>query len=67
LGSTEYARLRLGVGEPRGDVVDYVLSSFRSAEKPALKEMIETAARAVQDWIEHGVSWTMNRYNVNRQ
>jgi peptidyl-tRNA hydrolase, PTH1 family len=63
LGANEFPRLRLGVGEPCGDTVDYVLSSFRAAEKPVLKSMVETAAQAVRDWVEHGISWTMNRYN----
>jgi PTH1 family peptidyl-tRNA hydrolase len=64
LGANEFRRLRLGVGEPRGDAVDYVLSSFSASERPELKSMVETAARAVKDWVEHGISWTMNQYNI---
>jgi peptidyl-tRNA hydrolase, PTH1 family len=66
LGSNEFPRLRLGVGEPKGDVVNYVLSSFSASERPELKSMVETAAQAVKDWVEHGISWTMNQYNINR-
>ena len=66
LGTNEFPRLRLGVGEPEGDAVDYVLSSFRASEKPVLKSMVETAAQAVTHWIEHGAAETMNRYNFNR-
>lgn len=65
LGSQEFARLRIGIGRPPPgeDPVDYVLSGFRSNEKPIVEQVIRLAADAVECWIEHGSAETMNRFN----
>ena len=71
LHTSGVARLRLGIGRPGGDaagrdrggVVDYVLTSFRPEEMPALQEMVERAADAVTCLIEEGVAAAMNRFN----
>lgn len=65
LGSTEYARLRIGVGSPdRNDMVDHVLGRFRPVEKPLIEEALQLAVQAVGDWMNHGVEVCMNRYNA---
>lgn len=50
LGTQDYPRLRLGVGSPAGDKVDFVLSRFRRSEEKAVNEMLETASWAAEDW-----------------
>jgi PTH1 family peptidyl-tRNA hydrolase len=67
LGTTEYPRLRIGVGAPKDDkddMVDYVLGRFRPAEKPIIEEAVQIAAQAVAHWIHQGVEACMNRYNA---
>src|SRR5215831_4387044 len=48
LGTDEYTRLRIGVGQPGpGDAVDHVLSKFKPGERKAVEDAIATAAQAV--------------------
>ncbi|HEV3237847.1 MAG TPA: aminoacyl-tRNA hydrolase [Gemmataceae bacterium] len=64
LGTTEYARLRIGVGAPEEDLVDYVLGRFRPSELPIIKEAIEKAVQSVVTWISQGIEECMNQYNA---
>src|SRR5205807_6074749 len=51
LGTTEYARLRIGVGPPEGeDAVEHVLGRFRASEKPVINEAIELAVQGSVLW-----------------
>jgi PTH1 family peptidyl-tRNA hydrolase len=52
LCSTEYARLRLGIGqpEPGGEVIDYVLSPFASFEQQTVSQVVAFSAQAAEDW-----------------
>jgi PTH1 family peptidyl-tRNA hydrolase len=64
LGTTEYSRLRIGVGSPgEHDLVDYVLTRFRPTEQAVIDEAIRTAAQAVIVWVERGTEVCMNQYN----
>ena len=64
LGSDAYARLRLGIGD-RGpiDAADFVLSRFRSAERPVIDDALIAATQAVAVWIAQGTDAAMNRFN----
>jgi PTH1 family peptidyl-tRNA hydrolase len=64
LGTTEYARLRIGVDAPRDDAVDHVLGRFRPSEQPIIEEAVAAAAQAVIVWIHQGIEACMNRYNA---
>lgn len=65
LGSEEFARLRIGIGEPpaRWDAADYVLSKFTKDELPEMEEAVERAADAVAVWVTQGIDACMNQYN----
>jgi PTH1 family peptidyl-tRNA hydrolase len=66
LGTTEYARLRLGVDSPGDDdTVDHVLGRFRPSERPVVEEAVGTAAQAVIVWALRGVEACMNQYNAS--
>jgi PTH1 family peptidyl-tRNA hydrolase len=64
LGSEGYARLRIGIGD-RGpvDAADFVLSRFRSAERPAVDDALIRATQAVAVWVTQGLPVAMNRFN----
>lgn len=64
LGTEEYARLRIGIGE-RGavDAADYVLGRFRSAERPLIDDSLILATQAVAVWVSQGPDAAMNRFN----
>lgn len=64
LGTSDFARLRLGIDEPIGDPAGYVLSKFAAAEEPMAEQMIETAADAAAYWMDNGYEATMNRFNA---
>ncbi len=65
MGVNRLARLRIGIGDPpeRMDPADYVLSGFKTEEKPVIAETVKLAANAVEDWINKGITCVMNRYN----
>jgi PTH1 family peptidyl-tRNA hydrolase len=64
LGTTEYARLRIGVDAPPDDeAVDYVLGRFRPSEKPVIAEAIQGAVEGALLWIRQGLGPCMNQYN----
>lgn len=64
LGSTEYPRLRIGVGAPEGqDAADFVLDRFRASERPIIEDAIREAAQAVAIWAHQGIEKCMNEFN----
>lgn len=64
LGSDEFKRIRVGVGEPVGNVVDYVLGVPSVSERPLIEEAISKAAEAIEYFLKCGdFSKTANRFN----
>ena len=64
LGTTEFSRLRLGVG--RGDerkLADHVLSIFERSERAELETFITRAADAAEMFAAEGIGKVMNAYN----
>src|SRR6476619_4948317 len=53
LGTTEYSRLRIGVGSPgeHWDTADYVLGRFKSAERKVVEDAIAQSAQAILVWV----------------
>lgn len=65
LGTDEYARLRIGVGQPEpGDAVDFVLSKFKPGERAAATDAVANAAQAALVWARNGIEACMNRFNA---
>jgi PTH1 family peptidyl-tRNA hydrolase len=65
LGTDEYPRLRVGVGQPGpGEAVDHVLSRFKPGERAAVEEAIAKAADGVLVWVRQGIAACMNRVNA---
>ncbi len=66
LGTEEYARLRIGIGRPPGqmDAADFVLSKIAKSEAAAIEHAIVAAADGVELWSKSGVAAAMNRINV---
>ena len=63
LGNQDFARLRVGIGEPSRNAIDHVLSKFGSAERQVLNEVIDAAADAVEDWARLGAAHAANKWN----
>lgn len=65
LDTSDFARLRMGIGRPPGrmDPADYVLRNFARAEEPEAAVMRERAADAIEAWLLAGLDEAMNRFN----
>ena len=65
LGTDEFARIRIGVGNkpPEWDLVDYVLGRFPKEEEPLIREALERASKACECMIVDGIAEAMNLYN----
>ena len=65
LGSQGFARLRVGIGRPKGRMrtPDHVLQDFSREEKEALPFVLRRAAEAVEEWVHEGIVEAMNKYN----
>ncbi len=67
LGTPDYMRLRIGIGRPpagfRGDMADYVLQAFASAERADLDDVVVRAADVVALVVERGIAAAMNVTN----
>ena len=65
LGSSEYNRVRVGIGRPPGRTsgADYVLREFAAAERAELPYEIDRAADAVETLLGDGLDAAQNDYN----
>jgi PTH1 family peptidyl-tRNA hydrolase len=65
LGTTEYGRLRIGVGaaEDAAALREHVLEGFEGEERTEAESAIERAAEIVECWAGEGVIAAMNRFN----
>jgi len=65
LNTTEYCRLRFGVGSDfhKGQQSDYVLGEWAPEEQEQLKERIEVAANFVKSFATIGIQLTMTNWN----
>jgi PTH1 family peptidyl-tRNA hydrolase len=64
LGTTDYSRLRIGVGSPgEGQAVNHALGRFKPGERPVIEEALDKALQAVVVWATRGADDCMNQYN----
>jgi peptidyl-tRNA hydrolase, PTH1 family len=65
LGTTEFPRLRLGVGrgDTRRDLADHVLAKFEPDEQTELETFIARAADAVEMFAAKDITAVMNAFN----
>jgi PTH1 family peptidyl-tRNA hydrolase len=65
LGTSDFPRLRLGVGRPPGykKAANYVLKPFSKDEREFLESYLERAADAAQKFVSHGIDLAMTNYN----
>ena len=65
LGTTDFPRLRLGVGrgDARRDLADHVLAKFEKGEQADLETFIARAAEAAEMFAVADIGQVMNTYN----
>ena len=63
-GANDFIRIRMGIGHPEKDeVIDYVLSKPKKAEKEVLDQSVYEAADVMDSLLQNGLDETMNRFN----
>lgn len=67
LGGRSFARLRLGIGRPEDETIDWVLGKFTAHEQAIMDQTIDRAADAAECWVQHGIDRTMNEYNTKSE
>ena len=62
---TNYARLRIGVGNdyPHGTQVDWVLGRYNEDEMQTLLPTIDTSINIIKSFVLQGINATMNQFN----
>ncbi len=58
-----FPRIKIGVGQPKGDLVSHVLGRFSQEEIQDLNEVIEASSQAVEIIIKDGTKEAMNKLN----
>lgn len=68
LGSSEFARVRIGIGQsPFADSADYVLGKMSSEELELMDDACVKAVEALFGWLEGDIDSVMNRFNVKNK
>ena len=67
LGTTEFPRIRTGVGSGDGSLVDHVIGKVSKDENAILDETATKAAKAARDIIEVGIDKAMNLNNTTKK
>ncbi len=58
-----FPRIKIGVGQPKGDLVSHVLGKFNQEEINDLNDVIEASSEAVEIIIKDGTKEAMNKLN----
>jgi PTH1 family peptidyl-tRNA hydrolase len=68
LGTTEFPRLRLGVGPRPQEIAlsDFVLGEFEAAEAPVVETLVERGVQAAVAVAEQGLEAAMREFNAMR-
>ncbi len=66
LGSADFPRLRLGVGQPAelDGMIDYVLGAFSPGDGDVIADAVGRAVHGALCWATEGIERAMNRYNM---
>lgn len=69
LGTDEFPRIKIGVGEkPKDwDLADYVLSRFKEDEEKIIREALKDSSDACRMIISDGMDAAMNKYNKKKE
>lgn len=63
LKSENFKRIRIGIGEPTFNNIDFVLSKPLKEEKILIDEAISNAAEALKEAIKNGFDRSMSKFN----
>lgn len=64
LGTPDFARLKVGVGKDRSNVIGHVLGKFDPATRQMMDVVVAEAAKAAAEVVRSGPARAMNLYNA---
>ena len=63
LGTDQIKRIRVGIGEPQFNSIDWVLGKPQGDDKVKIDEAIERATKAIREFLIHDFQNAMSKYN----
>lgn len=63
LNSEEFKRIRIGIGEPNNDAVDFVLGKPLKEEQPLIDQAIVNAVDAIKETLKSNFDNAMSKFN----
>ena len=65
LETTDFARIRVGIGQPKGDIslMEHVIGPIDEEDIELLHNGVEKAKNAVEEVLKNGIDIAMNKYN----
>ena len=63
LGTEGFKRIRIGIGEPEFDAIDYVLGKPLKEEMPLIEEAINNAVEAIKEALKTDFERAMSKFN----
>jgi PTH1 family peptidyl-tRNA hydrolase len=63
LGTDIFPRIKVGVGQPRSELVSHVLGKFNIEDREKVSKVFDASVDAVECIINYGVSEAMNKFN----
>ena len=65
LNSTDFMRIRVGIGQPefKCDMINYVIGKVPEEEQIILHQGVDKAANAVEEILKNGIDIAMNKFN----
>jgi peptidyl-tRNA hydrolase, PTH1 family len=63
LNSEVFPRIKVGVGQPKSDLVGHVLGKFEKSDREKVEKTFDAAIKAVEVMIEFNTEEAMNKFN----
>lgn len=63
LGTDSFPRIKVGIGQPTYDLVEFVTDRFSSEDRAIIEKSFEAAVEAVDVIIREGINMAMNKFN----
>jgi PTH1 family peptidyl-tRNA hydrolase len=63
LSTDEFPRIKVGVGQPKHDLVNHVLGRFDKVEREKVEKVFVAAVNTAECILEHSVEEAMNKFN----
>ena len=63
LHTEEIPRIKIGISNNQGDLVDYVLGTFSKSDQEKLNNLYPTISNIIEDFCKISIDELMNKYN----